>query len=112
MRRTDPELLELILQNMISNAIKYSHDGSNVTIHVQEKDTSLSISVEDHGIGIPKKDQSKIFEKLFRADNAREVDTDGNGLGLYIAKIAADVIHVKIDVQSEEGKGTTFTLTL
>lgn len=112
MKRTDPELLGLILQNIISNAIKYSHDGGDVVVRMNDKNGTLAITIEDHGIGIPKKDQTKIFEKLFRADNAREVDTDGNGLGLYIAKIAADALKTKIEVTSEEGKGTTFTLTL
>jgi signal transduction histidine kinase len=72
----------------------------------------LSIVIEDTGFGIPKNQQDKIFSKLFRADNVREQDTEGTGLGLYIVKAIIDHSGGNIWFESEENKGTTFYVTL
>lgn len=109
---TDEDALRLILQNIVSNAVKYSHDGGDVTVIAKEAPQNTSISIIDRGIGIPSHQHSHVFQKLFRADNAKATDTDGNGLGLYLAKIAADAIGATVTFVSEEGKGTTFTVTL
>ncbi len=108
----DADGLKLILQNLIGNAIKYSPEKSQVEIIVTHGDKELSIVVRDQGIGIPEHQKQHIFEKLFRADNARSTDADGNGLGLYIAKIATEAMRGTITFISEEKKGTTFTFTL
>ncbi len=111
---TDVSLLQLIVENLLSNAVKYGKEGSAVTIDVgTETDRSaLTIRVSDEGIGIPEAQQAQIFQKMFRGSNARATDTDGNGLGLYISRIAAETIGATLTFASTEGKGTTFILTL
>jgi two-component system sensor histidine kinase VicK len=109
---TDPTLFGIILQNLIGNAVKYSPKGSALEIGLIEKGTDAVITVTDHGMGIPKEEQGRIFEKFFRAKNVRKVDTDGNGLGLYISKTIADRLGATMTFWSDEGKGTTFTVVL
>jgi signal transduction histidine kinase len=104
----DPKLLRMVFQNLASNAVKYTpHDGS-VSVHIAPKDEYITITVADTGLGIPKTEQTQIFSKLFRATNARESDTDGTGLGLYIVKSVVEHAGGTIRFESEEGKGTTF----
>lgn len=112
--RTDKALVTLILENMMSNAIKYGKEGSEVLVRLDTdlKAGLLKISVKDTGIGIPETLKGEIGKKLFRGTNARLSDADGNGLGLYISHIAASSIGGKITFVSEEGQGTTFTLEL
>ncbi len=110
--RTDGVLLRLVLENLVSNAMKYSQQGSTITIVVASTDTGATIDVIDQGIGIPATEQSKIFGKLFRGSNAVTVDTDGNGLGLYISNIAIQTIGGSLAFVSKERQGTTFTVTL
>jgi len=111
---SDQNLLGLILDNLISNAIKYSREHSTVTIsaHQDPSERMLNLSFADQGIGIPLSEQQEIGKKLFRGTNVRLVDTDGNGLGLYISRLAAEAIGAKLTFTSEEGKGATFTLHL
>src|SRR5690606_33223655 len=106
---TDPDALKLILQNLISNAIKYSADHTEIIVEISRSDHELLVRVSDQGIGIPAHQKEHIFEKLFRADNARATDADGNGLGLYIAKIASEAMKGTLTFESEEGKNTVFT---
>jgi len=73
---------------------------------------NLEVEVADNGLGIPKAQQNKIFEKLFRADNVRQTDTEGTGLGLYIVKSILENSGGKISFKSEENKGTTFYVTI
>lgn len=111
--QTDAMMLQMILENIIGNAIKYSKPHSTVTLSVEAKDkTHLIIRIKDEGIGIPLTQQKQVFEKLFRADNAKQSDTDGNGLGLYMSCIAAEAIDGKLTFESAEGKGATFSLTI
>jgi len=79
---------------------------------VSESDSSVEFEIADSGYGIPKGAHKKLFTKFFRADNVVDKDTDGTGLGLYIVKSIVDKSHGKISFESEEGKGTTFHLTL
>lgn len=112
----DPKLLKMVVQNILSNAIKYTHDGGKIVLSISLSDKqTLLIKIVDTGYGIPKNQQDKIFTKLFRADNAREMDTDGTGLGLYIVKSIVDNSGGKVWFTSsnENGKrGTTFYVTL
>ncbi|MES2437073.1 MAG: ATP-binding protein [Patescibacteria group bacterium] len=108
----DPKLIRIVLQNLLTNAIKYTPPKGNVTIDISNNKSSLQIKVADTGYGIPKAQQSKIFSKLFRADNVREKETDGTGLGLYIVKSIIEQSGGKISFKSEENKGTVFTVTL
>lgn len=109
----DEKMLGIMFQNLLSNAIKYTPKGGNIQVSLIDKDKeTMQFEVADDGYGIPKKQRDKIFTKLFRADNVKEMDTDGTGLGLYIVKAILTKIDGEIDFTSEEGKGTTFTLTI
>lgn len=110
--RTDTVLLRVVLQNLLSNAAKYSPKGSTVTVRLVVENGSAIITVEDTGIGIPKADQERIFEKFFRAQNVRQIDTDGNGLGLYISRSILERLGGSMSFSSEEHTGTTFTVSL
>ena len=79
---------------------------------MEKLEDDLLIQITDNGMGIPKAQQSRMFEKLFRADNVREKDTEGTGLGLYIIKSILDNTDGKIWFESVEGKGTTFSFTI
>lgn len=105
----DPSLLRAVFQNLISNAIKYTPDEGSIQVALEkDEDTDILISITDTGYGIPIQQQAQIFQKFFRADNAREKEPDGNGLGLYIAKSIVEHEDGTIWFTSTEGKGTTF----
>jgi signal transduction histidine kinase len=117
----DPKQLRMIIQNLLSNAVKYTQNGGEVhvtlrpasaadakTAALHGNDPYWFFSVADNGFGIPKTEQSKIFGKLFRADNVRKLDVEGTGLGLYIVKEVVDKMGGKVWFTSVEGKGTTF----
>ena len=109
----DKEKLLLALQNLVDNAIKYTPNGGRIEIRATEqKNDFLSISIRDSGVGVPKKDLPRLFSKFFRASNVMLMQTDGSGLGLFIVKSIIEKHGGKIEVSSEEGKGTEFTLTL
>lgn len=112
--RIDATNLRAVLQNLIENAIKYSPSGGTVTVVCDADPASktLSLSVADTGIGIPKAEQSRIFTRFFRASNAQKKETDGSGLGLFIAKSILQKYQGDIRFESAEGSGTTFHVTL
>lgn len=109
---TDHKLFSTIIESVISNAIEYTPQDGIIDITLKKKDTFAVIDVRDSGIGIPDKDQPKIFSKLYRADNAKTIKTDGTGLGLYIAKRATKLLEGKISFTSKVGKGTIFHIEL
>ena len=100
----------LILDNMIGNAIKYSTKNSNLQITVTDTETGIICGIKDEGIGIKKEDIEKLFHPFFRSDALNHREIFGNGLGLSIAKKAADAINAKLFVESELGVGTTVTI--
>src|SRR3989338_6779814 len=106
----DREHIALAIQNVIDNAIKYSRPGSVVRVALYVGKTLLSLIVQDHGIGIAKEDHKFIFSKFFRAPNAIEHQTEGSGLGLYIAKNIVDKHNGLIYFESDPRTGTTFTI--
>lgn len=110
----DPKLTRIVFQNLLTNAVKYTPEEGKISISIamSADKTMFTIAVSDTGYGIPKEDQSRIFTKLFRASNIREKETDGTGLGLYIIKSIVEHSGGTVTFESEEGKGTTFTLTL
>jgi signal transduction histidine kinase len=111
--RVDPKLLRMVIQNLLSNAIKYSPDGGKIEVAIfMEDKKNVLLTVADAGYGIPKNQQDRIFTKLFRADNVIGKDTEGTGLGLYIAKSIVEQAKGKISFDSIENKGTTFYVTL
>ncbi len=111
--KTDPTLLRIVLQNLVGNAIKYAKNGTKntVTIDLTSGRGGVTISVSDSGLGIPRNQQQRIFQKFFRASNVRKIDTDGNGLGLYISKTIVDRLGGRIEFTSKENEGTVFTVT-
>jgi signal transduction histidine kinase/HAMP domain-containing protein len=109
---TDAVLLRVVLQNLIGNAVKYSPKESTVSVRTGKNGKNAVITVTDAGLGIPLAEQPRIFEKFFRAENVRRMDTDGNGLGLYISKSIVDRLGGAMSFESVENKGTTFTVTL
>jgi signal transduction histidine kinase len=108
----DKVLMKMIFQNLISNAVKYTSKEGDITLVVKKDDQNMLISVADTGYGIPKEAQFKIFTKLFRAENVREKEPEGTGLGLYIIKSIIEAAGGRIWFESEENKGTTFYVTL
>ncbi len=110
--RLDPRIMEIIFMNLLTNAVKYSPEGSIVEVTSELEEEYIAISVIDHGMGIPANEQDKIFTKMFRANNALEQEPDGNGLGLYIIHSILDTIGGSIQFVSKEGEGTTFTVRI
>jgi len=108
----DPRLMHIIVHNLVSNACKYSADGGTVTIAAERTNETLSITVADVGIGIPRADIPELFTKFYRASNARGARVDGTGLGLYLVKKSVAMLHGVVDVESHEGRGTTFTVDI
>lgn len=118
--KLDPHIARQIFRNLFSNAIKYTPDGGQVAISVERVDKkllpgskgSVQIIVSDSGYGIPQSDQKNVFAKLFRAANIKAKDVDGTGLGLYIVKALVDEVGGSVSFESEENKGSTFTVML
>lgn len=110
--RGDRMRIEQVLINMVSNAIKYTHDGGRIRMTAGVKDESVWCSVRDNGIGIPKEDVTRVFERFYRVDKARSRESGGTGLGLSIAYEIVERHGGRIDIQSQKGKGTTITVTL
>jgi len=110
--QADPNLIRIVIQNLLSNAIKYTPENGLVSLVIDKKDPYIEIVVSDNGYGIPETQKDKIFTKLFRADNIREKDTEGTGLGLYIVKSIIDQSGGKVWFESEENKGTKFFVQL
>ncbi len=110
--RADEKMVRIVFQNLLSNAIKYTSEGGSVKVTLAPHTDAVLITIADTGCGIPAGQQNKIFTKLFRADNARESETDGTGLGLYIVKSMVEQAGGRIWFESKEGKGTTFFVTL
>lgn len=110
--RGDADRLKQLLLNLVTNAIKYTPAGGTVTISLTVQDGMARASVSDTGIGIPKGDLASIFDRFYRVDKARSREMGGTGLGLSIADWIARSHHGRIAAESEEGKGSTFTLYL
>lgn len=102
----DKSGIERVIINILSNAIKYTDNGGNITVYVGFVYNDAYIKIKDNGRGIPEKDLEKIFERFYRVDKARARETGGTGLGLSIAKEILEQNDSKIDIKSEVGKGT------
>lgn len=108
----DKDKMTQVLDNIISNAIKYSPEGGKIRLKVEAKRYQLLVSVQDEGLGIAFDKLEKIFERFYRADKARTRNLGGTGLGLAITKELVEAHHGKIWANSKEGKGTTISFTL
>ncbi|MEG1859550.1 MAG: HAMP domain-containing sensor histidine kinase [Christensenellaceae bacterium] len=106
----DEELTAQIWINLLSNAIKFSHDGGEIRITLEKENKNIKAVIADNGIGIPKAAQNRIFEKFYQSETSHV--NEGNGLGLSIVKQIVEHCNGTISFESEEGKGTTFTVIL
>jgi len=108
----DAEKITITIQNLVENAIKYTPPGGQVTISVKHDINKVELSVKDTGVGVSPQQKDRLFTKFFRAANVMRMETDGTGLGLFIAKNIIEAHGGKIWCQSEENKGSTFSFSL
>ncbi len=108
--RLDDDKFQQIMTNLIDNGCKYSPEGSTVNIKTEAKNEKIIIRVKDEGVGIKKEDSDKLFKKFSRIENHLTSKTQGNGLGLYITKQLVESMNGQISFESEENKGTVFSV--
>jgi signal transduction histidine kinase len=107
---TDKKLVRNVLINLVSNAVKFSPDESNIRVDSHVEKRMSTISVQDEGIGISAEDQEHLFISFFRGKNALNIQ--GTGLGLHIVKRYIDLLEGKVEIHSELGKGTTIQFSI
>jgi PAS domain S-box-containing protein len=107
----DSALMRIIMQNLFVNAVKYTPSGGSIAVDLAFSGNQMVLKVSDTGIGIPEEAQPRIYDKLFRADNARKIDPIGSGLGLYMVKSIVAGTGGEMSYVSREGEGTTFTVS-
>jgi signal transduction histidine kinase len=108
----DPTRLTQLLDNLISNAVKFTPEGGTVTVAVSADPDAVSVAVHDTGVGIPADELQRIFERFFRASTAASSGVSGTGIGLAIVQSIAEAHGGSVAAESEVGAGTTFTVTL
>lgn len=108
----DPEAISQALVNLLNNATKYSKNTKKIEVDVEARDSHIAIEVADHGIGIPRSEQEKIFEKFYRVSTELVHNTKGSGLGLALVKHVVEAHSGKVSVVSEPGKGSRFTILI
>ena len=106
------EKINLVIQNLIDNAIKYTENKGEISVKVETNKKFITVAIKDNGVGIPETQQKFIFQKFFRSDNIMKHQTIGTGLGLFIAKVMIEKNKGRIWFESREGEGTTFYFTL
>ncbi|MHB1731719.1 MAG: sensor histidine kinase, partial [Leptospirillum sp.] len=109
---TDEGKMNLVLSNLLDNALKYTPSGGTVSVGAQIFQGRVEISVSDSGVGIPKEDLGRIFERFYRVDRARSREMGGTGLGLSIVKHVLELLGGGIRVKSTPGEGSVFTVSL
>ena len=109
---TDRRLLETILDNLVSNAIRYTPAGGTVDVRVERGGRHLELRVADTGIGIGRADMERIFDRFYRVDRARDRASGGSGLGLALARRAAHALGARIEASSQVGRGSEFRVIL
>lgn len=108
----DVEKTKIAIRNILDNSVRYTLPMGKISIFIKKEEKNIEVQIQDSGLGIPLNEQDKIFTKFFRGFNIMRIDTEGTGLGLYIAKNIIDAHGGKIWFESEEGQGTTFYFTL
>lgn len=104
--------IHVVLQNLLSNAINYTPTGGEIIINLKAQDPFIEVSIKDNGMGIPEDQKASLFQRFFRADNAIRTQTEGSGLGLFIARNIIENHKGRVWAESEENKGSTFYFTL
>ena len=104
------DLLKELIINLIQNGIQYNKEGGYVKVSVYTKNTRRYLTVEDNGIGIPRKHQERIFERFYRVDKSRSKETGGTGLGLAIVKHIAEIHGAQIELKSDENHGVKISI--
>ena len=110
--RTVRPILEEILYNLCDNGIKYNKDNGIVSILIRDLGNEVQLSVEDNGIGIPREDRKRVFERFYRVDKSHSKEIGGTGLGLSIVKHGVTFLGGTLNLVSEVDKGTEITVTL
>jgi signal transduction histidine kinase len=108
----DANKLRQVLVNLVDNAIKYSPDGGDVAIKLDSVNGECLIEVADEGLGIPSSERERIFEKFYRLDPQQSRGVGGSGLGLYICRELVERMNGRLEVESEPGRGSRFTVRL
>ena len=108
----DPERLRQVFLNLLDNAIKFNAPGGRVSVRAERRNEVLRVAVQDTGIGIPPADLPRLFERFYRVDKARPRQMGGTGLGLSIVKHLVDLHRGTVEVESQPGRGSTFTVCL
>lgn len=108
----DKEKITIAITDLLDNAFRYTPKGGSITISVAKKEKDVEVKINDTGYGIPKSDQEKVFSKFFRGKNIMKIETEGTGLGLFIARNIIEAHGGNIWFESDENKGSTFYLTI
>jgi len=108
----DREKMRMVIENLVSNALKYSPDKAEITVSIEQGSDSVLLKVRDQGFGIAEGDKDQLFKKFSRLPNPNSVTAQGSGLGLYLVKILVELHAGTVDVESAPGKGTTFIIKL
>jgi len=108
----DPDRTRMVVQNLLDNALKYSKEGGKIEVKISKQGKFLRSEIKDDGVGIPEKQKNQIFQKFFRSDNVKRMQTEGTGLGLFIAKGIVELSGGEIGFESEENRGSVFWFTL
>ena len=107
----DSHMMRMVVENIVSNAIKYTHPGGKITVTLKNADDSYALSVKDTGVGIAEQDMDKLFKQFSRVANERSHLVSGTGVGLYLVKNLVELHGGKVEVITKVGKGTTFTIS-
>lgn len=109
---SDESLIELVLTNLLDNAVKYSPPGREIRIQARQKEGMVTVGVVDNGPGIPREELPRVFERFYRVDRSRSSSVSGTGLGLSIVRHVATILKGRVEIRSESGEGTTVLLHL